>query len=152
MVKFLSKIHPICHNIVNGIKPGSNSTNDKHAAECSNAVCWGIFEVIYVRCINCPYNNIAKGIRLHDNLHRKKFIQVRAFERNISLTAYKDSYCYVACEARSTHRDHDSVGVVVSAVWASSWCHSIGFRSITLEGMHTKLKTQPCTKPLLFMW
>ena len=33
---FYSKVHPVCHNIANGIKPGRNSkTTDKHAAECS---------------------------------------------------------------------------------------------------------------------
>ena len=37
-----SKVHPACHNIVNGIKPGSNSIKtDKRAADCSKAVCWG---------------------------------------------------------------------------------------------------------------
>ena len=41
-VKVLSKIHPVCHNIANGIKPGSNTKiTDKHAAECSKVVCWG---------------------------------------------------------------------------------------------------------------
>ena len=33
-----SKVHPACHNIVNGIKPGSNSkrtSKDVH-------VCWGV--------------------------------------------------------------------------------------------------------------
>ena len=40
---FSSKVHPVCHNIVNGIKPGSNSTKtDKHAADYSKAVCWGV--------------------------------------------------------------------------------------------------------------
>ena len=34
------KVHPACHNIANGIKPGSNSKLiDEHAAECSKAVC-----------------------------------------------------------------------------------------------------------------
>ena len=51
-----------CHNIANGIKPGINSKKtDKHAA--------GLFKsciVIYVRCINCSYNKLAKGIRLLD--------------------------------------------------------------------------------------
>ena len=29
-----SKVHPACHSIVNGIKPGSNSKKiDKHAAD-----------------------------------------------------------------------------------------------------------------------
>ena len=36
------KVHPACHSIVNGMKPGSNSKKtDKHAAYCSNTVCWG---------------------------------------------------------------------------------------------------------------
>ena len=60
---FFSKVHPTCHNIANGIKPGSDSKKtDKHAVDCSKAVCW----VIYVRCINCSYSNVAKGIRLLD--------------------------------------------------------------------------------------
>ena len=38
---FFSKFHPACYNIVNGIKPGSNSKKtDKHAADFSKAVCW----------------------------------------------------------------------------------------------------------------
>ena len=43
----------------------------------------------FVRCINCSYNNVAKGIRplikKHFCLYRKKFLQVRAFERYNSL-------------------------------------------------------------------
>ena len=42
------KVHPACHNIVNGIKPGSDSRKtDKHAVD------WLGRKVIYVRCINC---------------------------------------------------------------------------------------------------
>ena len=38
-----SKVHPACHSIVNGIKQGCNSKKtDKHAADCSKAVCWGV--------------------------------------------------------------------------------------------------------------
>ena len=38
-----SKVRPVCHNIANGIKPGSDSKKtDKHAADCSKAVCWGV--------------------------------------------------------------------------------------------------------------
>ena len=38
-----SKVNPACHNIVNGIKPGSDSRKtDKHAVDCSKAVCWGV--------------------------------------------------------------------------------------------------------------
>ena len=40
MQLFFSKVHPACHNILNGIKPGSDSKKtDKHAADCSKAVC-----------------------------------------------------------------------------------------------------------------
>ena len=40
MQLFFSKVHPACHNIANGIKPGSNSkTTGKHAVDCSKAVC-----------------------------------------------------------------------------------------------------------------
>ena len=40
---FFSKVRPVCHNIVNGIKPGSDSKKtDKHAVDCSKAVCWGV--------------------------------------------------------------------------------------------------------------
>ena len=47
-------------------------------------------KVIYVRCINCSYNNVAKGIRLLDKkaffvYTGKKIMQVRAFERYIPL-------------------------------------------------------------------
>ena len=46
-------------------------------------------KMIYVRCINCSYNNVAKGICLHDKkaffVYRKNFMQVRAFERYIPL-------------------------------------------------------------------
>ena len=38
---FFSKVHPACHNFVNGIKPGSDSRKtDKHAVNYSKAVCW----------------------------------------------------------------------------------------------------------------
>ena len=40
---FFSKVHPVCHNIANGIKPESESKKiDKHAVDCSKAVCWGV--------------------------------------------------------------------------------------------------------------
>ena len=79
-----SKVHPACHNIANGIKPGSYSKkNDRHASDCSKAVCMGC-KVIYVRCINCSYNNAAKGIHLLYKkaifFYRKNFMQVRAVE------------------------------------------------------------------------
>ena len=74
MQLFFSKVHPVCHNVLNRIKPGSDSKmTDKHAADCSKAVCWGR-KVIYVRCINCPYKNVAKGIRLLD---KKAFLCIQ---------------------------------------------------------------------------
>ena len=76
----------MCHNIANGIKPGIIKTNT-HAADCSKSSILGR-KVIYVRCINCSYTNVAKGICLlekkHFCLYWKNFMQVRAFERYIS--------------------------------------------------------------------
>ena len=40
MQMVFSKVHPACHSIDNGIKPGSNS--DKHVADSSKAVFWGV--------------------------------------------------------------------------------------------------------------
>ena len=38
-MQMVVKVHPACHNILNGIKPGSNSKKtDKHAVDCSKAV------------------------------------------------------------------------------------------------------------------
>ena len=66
MQMVFSQVHPACHNIANGTKPGSNTKmTDKHAADGSKAVCWGR-KVIHVRCLHCSYNNLAKGIRLLD--------------------------------------------------------------------------------------
>ena len=47
-------------------------------------------KVIYARCINCSYNNVAKGVRLLDKkaffvYTGKKIMQVRGFERYIPL-------------------------------------------------------------------
>ena len=37
------QVYPACPNIANGIKPGSYSKKtDKHAADFSKAVCWGV--------------------------------------------------------------------------------------------------------------
>ena len=61
MQMVFSKVHAACHNIVNGIKVGSNSNRtDKHAADC----CMLGRKVI---------NNVAKSIRLLD----KKIIFVQ---------------------------------------------------------------------------
>ena len=81
-----SKVHPACHNIANDIKPGSYSKKtDKHAANCSKAVCCKR-KVIYVRCINYSYNNVAKDIRLLDKkaMFRCLFTQEKELLKDIS--------------------------------------------------------------------
>ena len=43
MQMVFSKFHTECHNIANGIKPVSNSKKtNKHAADCLEAVYWGV--------------------------------------------------------------------------------------------------------------
>ena len=81
----------MCHNIENGIKPGSNSKSDRYACCRLLKSCMLGHKVINVRCINRSYNNMAKGIRLLDTksifvYSGKIFIQVRAFENNIPLS------------------------------------------------------------------
>ena len=68
----VSNVHPACHNIANGIKPGSYSKRLINMLRIAQKlyVCWGR-KVIYVRCINCSYNNVAKGIRLLENAKLK---------------------------------------------------------------------------------
>ena len=52
---FFSKVNTACHNIANGIKPGSNSKKiDKHALDCRMLG----RKVIYVRCIPLKEANI----------------------------------------------------------------------------------------------
>ena len=65
LIFFLSKMHLACHNDTIGIKTGSNSKmTDKPAAECPKAAYFGV-KLIYVRCINCSYNNyIVRRISL----------------------------------------------------------------------------------------
>ena len=49
----------------------------------------------YVRCINCSYNNVAKGIRLLNKKHflfiTENFMQGRAFERLYLLKKEEES-------------------------------------------------------------
>ena len=62
---FFSKVYPACHNTLSNQKVTKKA--DKHAAVCSKAVCCMLGrKVIYVRCINCSYNKVAKGIHLLD--------------------------------------------------------------------------------------
>ena len=51
-------------------------------------------KVIYVRCINCLYNNVVKDISLLDKkaffvYTGKKFMHVRVFERYMPLKQYR---------------------------------------------------------------
>ena len=78
MQMVFSKVHPACHSIVNGIKPGSNSKKtDKHAADCYML---GL-KVIYVRYIICSYNNVAEGSRL---LVKKAFLFIQEYHASKS--------------------------------------------------------------------
>ena len=61
-------------------------------------------KVICVRCINCSHNNIAKDIRLLDEMAifvytGLIFIQVRAFESSIPLIAVlmSKTLCAIHC-------------------------------------------------------
>ena len=88
MQLFFSKVHPACHNIANGIKPGCDSKKtDKHAVDFKS--CMLERKLIYVRCINCSYNNEAKGtcllVKKKFLLYRNDHMQVRDFERYILL-------------------------------------------------------------------
>ena len=58
-------VHTACHSIVNGIKPGSNSKKLMSMLRIAQKLYLGR-KVIYVRCISCSYNNVAKSIRLLD--------------------------------------------------------------------------------------
>ena len=60
-----SKVHPACHSIVNGIKPGGNSKRLISMLSIAQNCMLGC-KVIYGRCISCSYNNVAKSIRLID--------------------------------------------------------------------------------------
>ena len=78
-----SKSYQACHNIANGIKQGRLIKMLPVAQK--------LYVGAYVRCINCSYNNVAKGIHLLDKktffvYTGKKFMQVRSFERYIPLS------------------------------------------------------------------
>ena len=54
--------------------------------------------MICMRCINCSYNNLAKGIRLLDEIYRKKIntsssVSVSAIETTLKYS-YKNSWDY----------------------------------------------------------
>ena len=93
---FFSKVRPACHNIANGNKPGSNSKKtDTHAMDCSKALWCGV--KYFVGCINCEYNNEAKGIRLLD----KKAFFVYIGQISFKIELLKDISPYI-CYCQST--------------------------------------------------
>ena len=66
MQMVFSEVFPACHDIANGIKPGSNSKKtEKHAADGPKSCMLGL-KVIYVRSINCSISIVAIGISLLD--------------------------------------------------------------------------------------
>ena len=81
---FFSKVHPACHDIANGIKPGSNSKRLISMLRCMLGR-----KVIYVRCINCSYKTVAKSICLLDNktflFIQENFYASKSFFKEIPL-------------------------------------------------------------------
>ena len=74
---FFCKVLTAIHNITNGIKPGSNSkTTDQHTVDCRFILRRKAF---YVRCINCSYNNMAKGFPLIDKKNQEKIHTSKSF-------------------------------------------------------------------------
>ena len=84
-------------------------------------------KVIYLRCINCSYNNVARGIDLLDKkaffaYTGKNFMQVRAFERyipsmsvflkNVTLVPWICVWVYVCV----------FIPPLPSLAWNISWC------------------------------
>ena len=73
MQLFFFKVHPACYKIVNSIKPGSDSKRLISMLWIVQKLYVGR-KVIYVRCINCSYNNVAKDIHLLD---KKYFLSIQ---------------------------------------------------------------------------
>ena len=75
-------------------------------------------KVIYVRCIKCSYKNATKGIRLLDSkaffVHTgKKVMQVRAFERYISLMTPGLWIIRTTWTREVLHTEYEAVGHTV---------------------------------------
>ena len=74
MQMVFSKVHPVCVSILHkGIKPGITRKRLISMLPIAQSYMLGR-KVIYVRCINCSYNNAAKGIRL---LIKKQFLFIQ---------------------------------------------------------------------------
>ena len=65
MQTVFSKIHPACHNIANGSNQEITLKRLLNMLPIIKSCILGR-KVIFVGCINCSYNNVAKGIRLLD--------------------------------------------------------------------------------------
>ena len=92
MQLFFSKVHPVCYNIANGIKLGSDSKKtDKHAANCSRAVCWGVkwsmWDILTVDTTMWPKVSVSL-VKKYFLFIQENFMQVRTFERYIPLTLW----------------------------------------------------------------
>ena len=73
-VNIFIQIHLACHNDANRIKPGSNlKMTDVHAVGYSKDLAFE-HKLIFLRCMNCSYNNIARTITLPDkNRHLRLY-------------------------------------------------------------------------------
>ena len=87
-----SKVHPACHNIVNGTKPGSDSKKtDKHAVGCSKTYLAALsdlsemYKKIYIVQTTMWPKVSVYLIKNMFCLYRKNFMHVRAFERYIPI-------------------------------------------------------------------
>ena len=72
----------MCHNIVNGIKPGRYSkTTDKHAVDWSKAVCWGVkWSMWDVQIVHTTiWSKVSVSLIKTFLFIQENFIQVRAF-------------------------------------------------------------------------
>ena len=65
MQMVLFKVHPACYSIVNGIKQEVTLKRLISMLRVAQKL-YVRAKVIYVRCISCSYNNMAKSIRLLD--------------------------------------------------------------------------------------
>ena len=91
-------------------------------------------KVIYVRCLNCSYNNVAKGIRVLDKKKKQflfiqeKIMQVRAFERYIPLTnqaqccASQEKHCHCLKQLHIPIRERYTLDLILTLLSLASFC------------------------------
>ena len=121
MQMVFSKIHPAFHSIVNSIKPGSNSKKtDKHATDCSKAVCWGvkwsIWDVKVVHTTMWPKASVSltkkQFMFIQENFHdSKSFWKIYPHkEETIAINRDWVSFCWSGhCTSQRPIRDQSTI-------------------------------------------